>query len=336
MERLTEAVQALCLYDNHEKECIADNELTFSAGKTLEITNSQGDWWWARDPESGREGQVARNYLLPPACLFQTIFTTQWIAEAPICRKDVPSHLSAHLIEGTMGMRIQIMDALGDDYWVGRVKDGDVGLVHASNVLLPSFAPALFLAKALCDQKGNRVGWVPFLKNDILAILRIQSDHVWQVRLQDGRVGLASTACFQTAESSMDQKSDFYLPTLHQLPLIYEARAMCNCTIPPFANGLSYRRNEIVQVLRISSEERWIAKSSSGLIGTIHSNNFSPLPILKVITAGYSPRSTNELALEKGGLLTLHKVISANWFKARSSSGEEGLLPANHVIILNK
>ncbi|RKP12398.1 hypothetical protein BJ684DRAFT_17111, partial [Piptocephalis cylindrospora] len=314
-----------------------EDEITFFAGQVLDILSYEGDWWVARDPRSGKKGQVARNYLLPPASLFQVAFTTRCISEEPAERSEAPSHLKNYLLRAAIGTRFQIMDASGE-YWIAREIGGTIGLIHSTCLILPSFFPILFLAQARCDphyhallvEEGHKQSGISFLKNDILAILRIQSEDTWQVRLQDGRVGLAPIHCFQVKELNMEGEEEFQLPLLHAMPRTYDIRALCSCSIPPFPNGLSYRRNDIVQVIRERGDGRLIVKSASGLVGVVHPDNFSPLPLLKVI-AEYSPRDGEELTLKRGDLLTLHKVLSPHCFKARSSSGEEGLIPANHV-----
>ena len=42
-----------------------DDDLSFQKGDTLEVRDSNGDWWYARDRKTGKKGYIPCNYVAP-------------------------------------------------------------------------------------------------------------------------------------------------------------------------------------------------------------------------------------------------------------------------------
>ena len=59
-DQKAEVVVALYRYEGR-----TEDDLSFEKGDLLEVRNSSGDWWYARDRKAGKKGYIPCNYVAP-------------------------------------------------------------------------------------------------------------------------------------------------------------------------------------------------------------------------------------------------------------------------------
>ncbi|KAH8988285.1 SH3 domain-containing protein [Lactarius hatsudake] len=160
------------------------NDISFSAGETLDIIEKDGDWWQARK-EDGTLGTAPSNYLRitnqPQPAGYKAKALYAYTASP-----DDPSDISF-----SAGETLDIIEKDGD-WWQARKEDGTLGIAPSNYLRITDQPqPAGYKAKALYAYTASpdEPSDISFSEGETLDIIEKDGDW-WQARKENGTFGI--------------------------------------------------------------------------------------------------------------------------------------------------